>query len=242
MTSPTTSYLSRIWLNPLRRNAQRLLNNPQRLHAAVLGGLPVQPVTERVLWRIETTAHRAELLVLTQQMPSWEHIVEQAGWPGADTAQAVVASYRPLLDRLTTGQEYVFKLRANPVSSTVNPASPSPGQKERLAGANRPRGVVVAHRTAGHQLQWITERIESWGFRLQVTTHGNPQVEIVGRDRAVFSKQSATGSGHRVTLQTATFQGQVTVLDQERAATALLDGVGRAKAYGCGLITLAPAR
>src|SRR3954469_18997000 len=74
-------YLSRIYLNPLRTGAQRLLRNPQHMHAAVLGGLSRQPVTERVLWRLDTEQHRASLLVLTQSTPSWEHLVEQAGWP-----------------------------------------------------------------------------------------------------------------------------------------------------------------
>ncbi|WP_443075560.1 type I-E CRISPR-associated protein Cas6/Cse3/CasE [Streptomyces sp. NBC_01483] len=51
------------------------------MHAAVMGGLAVQPVAERVLWRLETnTAHRAEILVLTNSRPSWEHLVEQGGW------------------------------------------------------------------------------------------------------------------------------------------------------------------
>lgn len=238
-----SAWLSRVWLNPLRQNSQRLLNDPQRLHAAVLGGLAVQPVTERVLWRLEPGAHRMDLYVLTRQRPSWEHLVEQAGWPGADTAQAVVGDYRPLLDRLTVGQEYVFKLRANPVSSTVNPASPSARQKERLAATDRPRGVVVAHSTVEHQLRWLTERIETWGFSLMPNHHGDPQVEIVGRERRSFTKARADGRGtHRITLQAVTYQGRVRVLDSQAAVGALLDGVGRAKAYGCGLLTLAPAR
>ena len=49
-------YLSRIYLNPLRTRTQSLLRNPQAMHAAVLGGLSRQPVVERVLWRLETSA------------------------------------------------------------------------------------------------------------------------------------------------------------------------------------------
>lgn len=53
------SYLSRIWLNPLRTGTQRMLRNPQVLHAAILGGLSRQPVTERVLWRLDLTPRTA---------------------------------------------------------------------------------------------------------------------------------------------------------------------------------------
>lgn len=238
----TSAYLSRVWLNPLRQSTQRLINDPQSLHAAVLGGLALQPVTERVLWRLEPAAHRVEVFVLTRQRPSWEHLVEQAGWPGADTPQAVVAACRPLLERLAIGQEYTFRLRANPVSSTVNPASPSTAQKTRLGASDRPRGVVVAHRTVEHQLRWFTDRVEGWGLRLLATSQGDPQVEIVGRDRLSFTKRSRTGATtHRVTLQTVTYQGRVQILDTALATRSLLEGVGRAKAYGCGLLTLAPA-
>ncbi len=117
-------YLSRIWLNPLRRGAQRLLTDPHVVHAAVLGSLPQQPVQERTLWRLEPEAHRAALLVLTHSRPSWEHVVEQAGWPGSDDPQALVSDYAPLLARIVTGREFAFRLRANTVSSTKTPAAP----------------------------------------------------------------------------------------------------------------------
>lgn len=235
------TYLSRIWLNPLRITTQKLLRNPQVLHAAVLGGLPHQPASERTLWRLETgNLHRAELLVLTQTRPSWEHLVEQAGWPGADDPQATVRSYQPLLERLTLGQEYAFRLRANPVSSTRNPASPSKAQKEHLATHERPRGVIVPHRTVAHQLSWLTDRITGWGLALLTTEAGAPQVQLSGRERLTFTKTAPDGARRRVVLQTATYDGRVRVTDPETARLTLLNGAGRARAYGCGLMTLAP--
>lgn len=232
-------YLSRIWLNPLRTGAQRMLRNPQVMHAAVLGGLSRQPVEERPLWRLEAgSPHRLELLVLTRSMPSWEHIVEQGGWPSSDEPQTLVRSYEPLLDRIERGREFAFKVRANPVSVTRQPAKPSPSQARRLAEPGA-RGARVPHRTAAHQLSWLTTRAERWGFEIPTTGAGDPDVLLVGRDRTTFNKQAGE-SRHRVILSTATFQGRLRILDPERARRSLLDGVGPARAYGCGLITLAP--
>jgi CRISPR system Cascade subunit CasE len=239
------TYLSRVWLNPLRPATQALLRSPEKMHAAVLGGLSRQPVTERVLWRLEAgQPHRAEILVLTESTPSWEHLVEQAGWPHADNPQALVRDYRPLLDRLHAGREFRFRLRANPVGATRTPAKPSARQKEHLAGP-RPRGVRVPHRTAGHQLAWLTARVESWGFTLLDTGEageGGPALRLSARERLTFYKKPAAGetAGRRVVLSTATFDGAVRVTDPQRAREALLGGVGPAKAYGCGLLTLAP--
>jgi CRISPR system Cascade subunit CasE len=231
-------YLSRIWLNPLRTGTQKLLRNPQAMHATVLGGLAAQPVRERVLWRLEEDSpHRLQLLVLTQSSPSWEHLVEQAGWTGADEPQTLIRDYKPVLEHLNRGREFAFRLRANPVTSTRHPDKPSTSQAVRLAGP-RPRGARVPHRIAAHQLQWLTEHIPRWGFELAVTAEGAPDVLLIGRDRLSFTKG---GTPHRVTLNTATYQGRLAVTDPETAREAMLNGVGPARAYGCGLITLAPA-
>lgn len=232
-------YLSRIWLNPLRTATQRLLNNPHRLHATVLGGLSRQPVTERVLWRLERdNPHRAAVLVLTQSTPSWEHLIEQAGWPAADEPQAMTKSYQPLLDRIAAGAEFAFRLLANPVQSTRTPQRPSPAQRSRLAATDRPRGARVAHRTATHQLDWFTTRVTTWGFDIPHTTAGAPDLRLAARDRLVFTKN--TDARHTVTLHTATYEGRLRINDADLARTSLLNGVGHARAYGCGLITLAP--
>lgn len=233
------TYLSRIWLNPLRTGAQRLLRSPQRMHAAVLGGLSGQPVTERVLWRLETHAgYRLELLVLTRSVPSWEHLIEEAGWPSSTDPQALVRDYKPLLDRIGRGREFAFRLRANPVQATRQPVQPSPGQAKRLAEP-RPRGVRVPHRTAEHQLGWLTSRVERWGFQLPEAETGEPDVLLVGRERLSF-RRGRDRAGSHVVLSTATFQGRLRVVDPDLARRSLLEGVGPARAYGCGLITLSP--
>ena len=231
-------YLSRVSMNPLRSGAQLLLRNPQAMHAAVLGGLSRQPVTERVLWRLERAPHRLSVLVLTESRPSWEHLVEQAGWPSSDESQALVKPYEPLLEQVARGREFAFLLRANPASSTKNPDAPTVRQKERLTEP-RSRGVRVAHRTAEHQLTWFTDRVGKWGFSLPQSAAGEPTVRLVARDRIVFRKRD---NGPTVTLQTATWDGVLRVEDVNLARQTLLAGVGPGKAYGLGLLTLAPPR
>lgn len=232
-------YLSRIWLNPLRTGGQRLLRNPQAAHAAVLGGVGRQPVHERVLWRLEREdPHRGDLLVLTQSLPAWEHLVEQAGWPAAGMEEPLVRPYDRLLDRVLEGREFAFRLRVNPVSSTRTPTKPSTSQQRRLAEA-RPRGARVAHRTINHQLEWLTQRIPKWGFALLAEGTG-PAVRVVGRERLSFARLGSGGARHQVVIQTATFEGRLRIEDRQRALASLLGGVGSGRAYGCGLITLAP--
>jgi CRISPR system Cascade subunit CasE len=89
-------------------------------------------------------------------------------------------------------------------------------------------------------LQWLTDRVESWGFGLPENEFGLPDIRIVERHRSTFKKPA--DGGRRVTLQMATFEGRLQVRDVEEAKKRLLTGVGPARAYGCGLITLAPLR
>ncbi|MFI1608005.1 type I-E CRISPR-associated protein Cas6/Cse3/CasE [Streptomyces griseofuscus] len=252
-------YLSKIALNPRRRTTVSLLSNPHRVHAAILSGLAVQPVTERVLWRLDSnTPHRAEILVLTESRPSWAHLVDDAGWPGADAGAPLIADYTPLLERLSRGREFGFRLTANPVQNVPHPERPSEQQAARLKeGADdgsRPRGFRVAHRTAPQQLEWLLKRCERHGFTIPEaaaappapglqTEHQNlstgPAATIVSRDILRFRKRP---DGPRITLSTATFEGRLRVTDPGALRASLLDGIGPAKGYGQGLLTLAPLR
>jgi CRISPR system Cascade subunit CasE len=64
-------------------------------------------------------------------------------------------------------------------------------------------------------------------------------VVITSREHLNFTK-SATHTGPRVSLVTATYEGRLRVTDVDVLRERLLGGVGPAKAYGCGLLTLAP--
>ncbi|CAN5393116.1 type I-E CRISPR-associated protein Cas6/Cse3/CasE [soil metagenome] len=240
------AYLSRIWINPLRHQAQRLLGDPHAMHAVVLGGIAVQPVTERVLWRLDADEpRRPALLVLSESRPSWEHIVEQAGWPSTDEPQAITRSYTPLLERIHDGSEFAFRLTANPTQSTRRPDKLTAAQRARADNGALPRSTRVGHRTVAHQLGWLLQRTERWGFAVPPAAvpviDGEMQpheVRIIGRERRSFRRGG--GSDGRVALQVVTFEGHLVVTDSGVFKERLLSGFGPAKAYGCGLLTLAP--
>ncbi|MEV5559167.1 type I-E CRISPR-associated protein Cas6/Cse3/CasE [Nonomuraea wenchangensis] len=50
------------------------------------------------------------------------------------------------------------------------------------------------------------------------------------------------GAEKPVTLQTVTLEGMMQVTDPQLLRQALTQGVGRARGYGCGLISLAAPR
>jgi CRISPR system Cascade subunit CasE len=253
-------YLSRIRLNPLRSGTQPLLSNPHKMKTMVLGGIPDRDPQQSVLWRLDTAdRHQPRLLVLTPGRPAWDHIVERAGWPGADGDDALIREYEPLLAHLAIGREFAFRLKANPVYNTSKPEKLTENQKtsrgdtgEQQPGDRR-RGLRLGHRTPRHQLAWFLNRVPKSGFEIPPARSGEavapgmpeqgipaPDVRITESRRLSFRKKRA--DDHPITLMTATFEGRLRVTDPAALRQALLTGFGPAKRYGCGLLTLAPIK
>lgn len=227
-------YLARIRINPQRAAARRLLSNPAHLKAAVYAGMPTQPVVDRVLWRLDSeNAYQPVVYVVSSERPSFEHLIEQAGWPGAATPQVDVADYTPLLARIVTGERFAFRLAANPTYTTTIAQEDGTTKKVR-----------AAHKTVEHQTRWLTERVADIGVRIDTGSSTGPtgdrvlDLVVSGRSRRRFPRDGA----RQVTIDVVTYLGHLTVTDPDRLRSTLTDGLGRAKGYGCGLLTLAPAR
>jgi len=215
-------YLSRIELNTRRKSTMVALASPQQLHAAVESSFPSSADKKcRNLWRIDRLGNELYLLVLSSGKPDFTHIVEQYGWPAAEQ-QWETKNYVSLLERIEVGQIWQFRLRANPVHS-VNQASVSPDHKTAQ------RGKVFAHVTVQQQEQWLLDRAIKYGFRLK-----EGSFRVVQQEVRKFKRQ-----GNPVTLGIATFEGILEVEDVALFVRTLTSGIGRAKAYGCGLLTLA---
>jgi CRISPR system Cascade subunit CasE len=243
-------YLTRAYLNPRRDAAQRLLSSPHRMHAATLACFPEQPVPAasdggRVLWRLDTdNPHRPILWIVSPARPDLTHIIETAGWPHADTPQWETRPYEPLLQRLATGQRYAFRLTANPTRA-IKPDSTSTNATSD-SGTRQKRSMRVSHVTVAHQLDWLTRRSQHAGFRLipaSATLPGSNQnaVQVELRDRATSKFRKEQGK-RPVTISHATYVGALEVADPNALRHALCQGLGHARAYGCGLLTLAPLR
>src|SRR5690606_11468644 len=109
-------FISRIQLNPRRRDAWRLLGSPQRMQAAVLASFVDPPVGDRegeprVLWRLDQEKERCFLYVVSPDEPDFAHLAEQAGWP--TTERGTSRPYGAFLARLAPGQQWAFRLTAN---------------------------------------------------------------------------------------------------------------------------------
>ncbi|MFD8494829.1 type I-E CRISPR-associated protein Cas6/Cse3/CasE [Amycolatopsis sp. NPDC059657] len=218
-------HLTRFEINAARRDARFLLASPQRMHAAVLASFPPaqREATEhgRVLWRVDERGNHTVLYLVSPFIPDLTHLVEQAGWPTTSTWQT--RPYAPLLDRLERGSRWSFRLTANPVHS-----------KRKSDAAERSQRF--GHVTVRQQEAWLLERCERNGFVIPDGFGKEPDVAVHGRRIWRFDRGKNT-----VTLATATFEGTLEISDAALFRRTLTHGIGAAKGYGCGLLTLAAA-
>lgn len=217
-------YLSRLILNPRHRRVQSELARPYELHRSILRAFPKElPEDERILYRLEEEkeGQRLALLVQSQYPPDWRWATEI---PGYLLRPPETKSFSLNLE---AGQVLAFRLRANP---TVKKKS---HQNDRKPPKN---GVRLGLLREEDQRAWLEKKGEQHGFRLL-------QALIIPEGIQVGYQSSGQKEGEkrRMAHVAVRFEGLLQVTDPERLWEAVRSGIGSAKGFGFGLLSLGPA-
>jgi len=219
-------FLTRFQINPARRAARKLLSSPQAMHAAVRASFAAPEEYEwagtRTLWRLDAQASGTlYLYIVSPGRPDLTHLVEQAGWPTTQTW--VTREYGPFLQTLQPGQRWAFRLTANPTHNGRKNADAKDTQR-------------FAYLREDEQRRWLVDRAARHGFAVAAQRDGQLNLSLRHRQTRTFKRGM-----HVVTLTTVTYDGVLEVTDTDAFRRTLTSGIGHAKAYGCGLLTLAAA-
>lgn len=238
-------YLSRIILNARSRDARRWLADCHVLHHVIMSGLPSldgkDPRAQLgVLYRVE---HMEEpplipVLVQSRQEPRWQ--IESDAIVSVDPPRPLDA----LLAGVAQGRRYRFRLRANPTRRVHKRALVGPDPETGRAAAEKPgsEGKRVELRGEDDQLQWLVDRGKAVGFapittRLTPSDRDIPAVSV--KPGGVLKGRNSRGQP--LTFATALFEGIIEVTDADHFRAAVATGIGPGKAYGLGLLSVAPA-
>ncbi|CAM2854829.1 type I-E CRISPR-associated protein Cas6/Cse3/CasE [Slackia exigua] len=250
------TYLTRFPINKTRRDARRLLASPYQMHAAIAGSFPVihclDSGKKRVLWRVDASEDgSARLYIVSPDKPSLVGLDEQIGWPDLPQ-QWETRSYDTFLSRIEIGQEYAFRLFANPVLSRSTRGGRTVPRNEK----GKPKRI--GHLTVLQQAAWLIgkdaylgsglevpelfahqewNRAQRNGFEVLTNLDGTARLIVShsGKQKLRSGRESCP-----ITLSTAQFDGFLRVSDPDLLRSALVNGIGHAKGFGCGLLTLAP--
>jgi CRISPR system Cascade subunit CasE len=210
-------------LNKELHETRRLLASPERVHAAILACF--MPNSGRVLWRLDEFEHSLFLLVISAEQPDFKHMQEKYGW-NSSSGKGDTIKYDSLLSKLKDGQKFRFKLTANPASRFYKENDTMQGAKARKQGNFYGKLGIDQHN------EWLISQSVRHGFSVTqndfaVTSKGKLRFHKgQGRDR------------NTITLATATYEGVLQVTNVDKFRSALINGIGRGKAYGQGMLTI----
>lgn len=140
--------------------------------------------------------------------------------------------------KLHSGQQLAFSIRVNPVVTHTT----DDGKKHRhdvvmnlkkqtgyqeLPSNKRPPLIQLVEQAG---IEWLDKRAGKHGFSFDP---GAVRVDAYTQNR-VFKKRSK----HPIRYSTLDFTGLLTVTELDTFMTALYNGIGSAKAFGCGLLLI----
>jgi len=166
----------------------------------------------RKLWRLDPLGEKSYLLVVSEEKPDLGRL-EKYGVEGS----AETKDYSSYLNRIEAGKVYRFRVVLNPVHSV------SQGEGKR--------GRVYPEITVAKQMEFLEKRAEKYGFRLL-----EDQYRITDRHYDILRKAGM----RQVHLCVVAYEGKLEVTDVDQFRDTLIHGIGKKKAYGCGMMTVIP--
>jgi CRISPR system Cascade subunit CasE len=255
---PATSelYLSRLELNRRNRLVHQEIADSQAFHRRLLDAFPrvsdeashAARSAHGILYRLESISGDAGAVVALVQsvsIPDWSvlppdylHQHEGDAWDAWDMRDARGREPVPVKP---TGERYRaigggdvlrFRLRSNPTKKIHTTAeNHTPGKKP--TGPNGTRKPLRQEELP----EWIARKGIQHGFSvLEIRDQPDP---VSGKEQ--IGRKPSESPGHRqMTHAAVLFEGVLEVTDAGLFRVALWQGIGPAKAYGFGLLSIAP--
>ena len=233
-------YLSLLVLNLRSRTVRRDLADCRSMHRTILSAFPQSVRVDGsarlefgVLYRVESDPRtsRTQILVQSQELPDWSAL------PTDYLASDFTTLDNPALKRIdqlyqtfTAGMRLKFRLRANPTRRISSNCSTelSNGQGKRVEIYDPIK-----------QVQWLSRKATQHGFQL-ISLRANQEIpNLIARPESKSIGWRAPGQSP-MKFGVVTFEGILEVSDPQQFTEALINGIGSGKAYGFGLLSIAP--
>ncbi len=244
-------YLSRLILNPRNRFVQRDIGDIFQMHRTILKAFPSTGHSSDfrkdngVLYRVDLERKTGLPLVLVQSsvLPDWSFLKESGNYLSDDFDSKKILATKPVsgfYEKLSEGQVLLFRLRAN-VTRKIDTKTGLDGKKRN--------GRRVPLRQPTEMIDWLKRKGSQGGFELVgVAMDSSIPDLLVGQeiDQQSFSRKNSKDSvltvcGEKpVTFSSVVFEGKLRITHKGAFLKTLVEGVGSGKAFGFGLLSIAP--
>ncbi|MDP3878174.1 MAG: type I-E CRISPR-associated protein Cas6/Cse3/CasE [Methylobacter sp.] len=189
--------------------------NPYQLHQSLWRLFPgFENADREFLFRVEQLQKGMGAQVLMQS----------ATQPQSNEQSPTLLAQREYVLNVQNGQRLRFRLRANPIK-TIKDSSKGSVEKKGKIFAKTVR-VPLLHEE--QQQAWLERKLQAFS---QLETL------IVQPEPVLYFRKAKEGRSGKI--QTVMFDGVLTVTDAEAFNSQATKGIGPAKAFGCGLLSLA---
>jgi len=241
-------FLSRLILNPLHRDTARLLRSPYDVHVMLCNLFP-EPERERLLFRIEEGPHGEPTVLFQSQHhePEWGELrLAPNSIRQAESERLQIVLGDTVVDegvrksvRLLLGQRLGFRL-------LCRPSIRQSGDFGLKSNGKRRPGQRVTKLTDEEKLDWLKRKGHEHGFNVEavgLTYCGwwdskDPQARKGSEPLTNEAKERFRS----IKIGAVRFEGTLVVTAPDRLREAVRNGIGQQKAYGFGLLSLAPLR
>lgn len=180
-------------------------------HQAVWKAFPCRDGERRdFLTRLDERGGGFRLLIVSPKIPTRPDWCPVASW-----------QTKPIPEKYFSKQRYAFQLRANPTKKVI---------KLGPNGQPTKNGKRVPLRMREELVTWFTHKSEEGGFELETD-----KLRTIPYGPERFQK-----NGRDTTHTSVEFAGVLTVTDPAKFHETFTRGIGSAKAFGFGLLVIAP--
>ncbi|RMH01262.1 MAG: type I-E CRISPR-associated protein Cas6/Cse3/CasE [Chloroflexi bacterium] len=207
-------YLSQLILNPASRMVQNELHNPYQMHRTLMRGFNGRRETANVLYRLDVHPYSGMLALLVQstEEPDWQPLTQT----GQGKYLLAPPTCKAIDPPLQNGQILQFRLVANP--------------------SVKREGKRHALYKEEEQRRWL----ETKGIGCPEKKRPPLGFRVLEMDVQKPRKRYSTKGKLKMIIYTVQYDGRLQITDVTKFQKALQKGIGPAKAFGCGLLSIAP--
>ena len=225
--------LSRLDLNLRSHAVIRDLSDCQQMHRTILNAFPSAGAAPRrefaLLFRVEcSSTGDPYVMVQSREIPDYGHLPT-----GYVTNPPKIKDVSESYASLRSGMRLRFRLRANPTRKIDTKSGPR---------GERRNGRRVDLRSDEERLGWLARKAAGAGFEIRSVRCSAevPDVRLAPEGRTIGFRADAGGESRKLTFGAVLFEGVIQVADPAKLRAAIQSGIGSAKAYGFGLLSVAP--
>jgi len=257
-------YISRLMLNPRSRCVANELANPYEMHRTLMRAFPEAGKEWGcqarsgfgMLFRAETSERNNEIKVYVQSLvePSWDflHDIDDYLCKTTYLPECECKNIWPVYQKISCGQKFSFRLRANPTKRIGRRDDESKGKRVELYSEDEQikwlirKGETSTDTISGGFIIPVKNVIDDNGKEhalhcLRVRSEG----KFTSKKRSVESFLNERGAfrmeAHKMTHFAVMYEGLLQVTNVDAFLQTILKGVGSGKAFGFGLLSIAPA-